>query len=71
MYAALQLYAASKLDPMSKMWVSFIGMGLMVFAALLISFARSKTKGWVKIVLTIVAFVMLVYGMLCGILAIF
>lgn len=70
MFALVQLFAAAKLDPMSKMWVSFIGIGLMVAAALIITFARAKTKGWIRTVLTLVAVVMLIYGMLCGLLSI-
>ncbi|MFC5531734.1 DUF2768 family protein [Cohnella yongneupensis] len=58
------------MNPMDKMWVSFIGIGLMVLAALIISFARVKTKGWVKLVLTLIAIVMLIYGMICGLLSI-
>ncbi|MFD0670435.1 DUF2768 family protein [Cohnella sp. GCM10027633] len=70
MFAMIQLYAEAKLNPMDKMWVSFIGIGLMVLAALIITFARNKTKGWVKLVLTLVAVVMLIYGMICGFLSI-
>jgi len=62
----LQAYAAAKLDAMDKMWVSMIGIGLMVLAALVITYARNKTKGWVRLVLTLVAVVMLIYGMICG-----
>ncbi|WP_239614128.1 DUF2768 family protein [Cohnella mopanensis] len=69
MYMMSQLFAAAKLDPMSKMWVSMIGIGLMVLAALIITYARSKTKGWVRLVLTLVAIVMLIYGMICGLLS--
>ncbi|WP_373229738.1 DUF2768 family protein [Cohnella sp.] len=69
MYTMLQLFAAAKLDAMDKMWVSFIGIGLMVLAALIITFAR-KTKGWIRLVLTIVAIVLLIYGIVCGMLAI-
>lgn len=70
MFAMIQLYAEAKLNPMDKMWVSFIGIGLMVLAALIITFARNKTKGWIKAVLTLVAVVMLIYGMICGFLSI-
>lgn len=70
MNTMLQTFAAAKLDPMSKMWVSFIGMGLMVIAALIITFARIKTKGGVRLILTIIAIVLLVYGFICGLLAI-
>jgi len=70
MFNMLQTYAAAKLDPMGKMWVSLIGIGLMVLAALIITFARAKTKGWVRLILTLVAIVMLIYGMICGLLSI-
>ncbi|MFB9277240.1 DUF2768 family protein [Cohnella cellulosilytica] len=68
--AMLQTYAAAKLDPMGKMWMSFVGIGLMVIAALIITYARSKTKGWVRLVLTLVAVVVLIYGMICGLISI-
>jgi hypothetical protein len=70
MYTMLQTFAAAKLDPMSKMWVSFIGIALMVIAALIITYARTKTKGWIRLVLTLIAIVMLIYGFICGLLAI-
>jgi hypothetical protein len=70
MFTRIQYFAEAKLDPLSKMWVSFIGIGLMVLAALIITFARSKTKGWVRTVLSLVAIVMLIYGMICGFLSI-
>nr|WP_128655964.1 DUF2768 family protein [Paenibacillus sp. 598K] len=52
------------MDPMTKMWVSFIGIGLMAVAALLITVARTKTKGVVRLILSIVAFVLLLLGMI-------
>lgn len=52
------------MDPMTKMWVSFIGIGLMAVAALLITVARTKTKGVVRLILSIVAFVLLLFGMI-------
>jgi hypothetical protein len=55
---------------MTKMWVSFIGMGLMVLAAVVITFARLKTKGWIRFVLSLIAFVLLIAGMICGLAAI-
>ncbi|GAC41873.1 DUF2768 family protein [Paenibacillus popilliae] len=57
------------MDGMTKMWVSFIGIGLMTFSALLIMFARMKTKGWVKGVLSFIAFIMLLAGMLYGLIS--
>ncbi|WP_244863148.1 DUF2768 family protein [Paenibacillus cisolokensis] len=49
------------------MWISFLGIGLMALSALVITFARSKTKGVVRIVLSLVAFVMLVLGFIYGV----
>lgn len=69
MYTMLQLYAATTLDAMDKMWISFIGIGLMVVAAFIITFAR-KTKGWIRFLLTLIAIVVLIYGIVCGMLAI-
>jgi hypothetical protein len=65
----IQMFAAAKLDAMSKMWMSFIGIDLMVLAALIITYAR-KTKGWLRLVLTIIAIVLLIYGIVCGLLSI-
>ncbi|GBF72755.1 hypothetical protein PA598K_01021 [Paenibacillus sp. 598K] len=56
--------AMEAMDPMTKMWVSFIGIGLMAVAALLITVARTKTKGVVRLILSIVAFVLLLLGMI-------
>lgn len=58
------------MDPMEKMWVSFLGIGLMVIAAVLISFARLKTKGWIKFILSVIAFVLLVFGFIYGMYAV-
>jgi len=54
------------MDPMTKMWVSFVGIGLMVLAAALITFARLKTKGWIRMVLSLVAFLLLIAGFIYG-----
>jgi len=62
----LQTFAAAKLDAMDKMWLSMIGIGLMVLAALIITYARNKTKGWIRLALTLVAVVLLIYGIICG-----
>jgi len=70
MVLMLQTFAAAKLDAMGKMWLSLIGIGLMVLAALIITYARTKTKGWVRLVLTLIAVVVLIYGMISGIISI-
>lgn len=62
--------AMEAMDPMTKMWVSFIGIGLMAVAALLITVARTKTKGVVRLVLSIVAFVLLLLGMIYSLISI-
>ncbi|MBJ6363511.1 DUF2768 family protein [Paenibacillus sp. GCM10012307] len=54
------------MDAMTKMWVSFIGIGLMALAAVLITIARTKTRGAVRIILSIVAFVVLIFGFIYG-----
>ncbi|GLX68994.1 DUF2768 family protein [Paenibacillus glycanilyticus] len=58
------------MDPMTKMWVSLIGIGLMAIAAVIITFARLKTKGVIKFTLSFVSFILLVFGFLCGLIAI-
>lgn len=58
------------MSAMDKMWVSFIGIGLMVIAAVIITFARIKTKGIVKGVLSFIAFIFLAIGFLLGLLSI-
>lgn len=54
------------MDGMTKMWVSFIAIGLMACSALLIAYARSKTGGWIRVFLSLIAFIILVVGMLYG-----
>lgn len=58
------------MDPMTKMWVSFIGIGLMVLAAAIVTFARLKTKGFIRFILSMTAFLTLLVGMLCGLISI-
>jgi hypothetical protein len=58
------------MDAMTKMWVSLFGIGMMAFAAALITFARLKTKGVVKFILSLIAFLVLIIGFICGLIAI-
>ncbi|MFC4777549.1 DUF2768 family protein [Paenibacillus sp. GCM10023252] len=58
------------MDAMTKMWVSLIGIGLMALAAVIITLARLKTKGFLKLVLSTAAFLLLVVGFLCGLISI-
>ncbi|AJY77184.1 DUF2768 family protein [Paenibacillus beijingensis] len=58
------------MDPMTVMWISLVGIGLMVVSAVLITFARLKTKGFLRIVLTIIALGFLMTGFLLGVFSI-
>lgn len=58
------------IDPMTKMWISFVGIGLMAIAAVIVTLAREKTKGIVKFLLTTVAFLCLIIGIILGLLSI-
>ena len=58
------------MDAMSKMWMSLIGIGLMAIAAVIITVARTRTKGVVKGLLSGVAFIFLCIGFLLGLLSI-
>jgi len=62
--------ANDSMDPMMKMWVSFVGIGLMAIAAVLITLARYKTKGLVKMVVSSLAFLFLVIGGFLGLISI-
>ncbi|REE94264.1 uncharacterized protein DUF2768 [Paenibacillus taihuensis] len=58
------------MDPMMKMWVSFVGIGLMALAAVMISLARLKTKGILRVILSMTAFLLLVIGGFLGLFSI-
>ncbi|MFK7696444.1 DUF2768 family protein [Paenibacillus sp. HJGM_3] len=47
------------MDGLTKMWASFTGMGLMIAASFLITFARLKLKGIIRGVVSTVAFLLL------------
>ncbi len=48
------------MSSLDKMWASFIAIGLMIFASFLITFARNKTTGALRAVLSIIAFLMFI-----------
>lgn len=58
------------MDAMDKMWLSFAAMGLMVLASLTITFARIKTKGIVRALLSAAAFTMLIVAAVSGLISI-
>jgi len=55
------------MDPMTKMWVSLIGILLMGLSVFLITYARSKTKGILRGLLSIIAFGFMLVGFLGGV----
>jgi hypothetical protein len=55
---------------MDKMWASFIGMGLMVLASFIITFARIKLKGVVRGIVSVIAFVILLVSVVYMLLSI-
>ncbi|AIQ30847.1 MULTISPECIES: DUF2768 family protein [Paenibacillus] len=54
------------MDPMTKMWLSLIAVLIMGLSVFLITFARSRTKGWLRGVLSVLAFVIMLIGILGG-----
>lgn len=59
------------LSSMDKMWVSFIAIGLMAVAALIVTFARTKTRGIIRVILSVIAFILLMLGLLYGVISMF
>lgn len=49
------------MSSLDKMWASFVAIGLMAFASFLITFARSKTKGVLRTVLSITAALLFIF----------
>jgi len=48
------------MSSMDKMWASLVAIGLMAFASLIITFARAKTRGAVRVVLSVVAALLMI-----------
>ncbi|OAS14073.1 DUF2768 family protein [Paenibacillus oryzisoli] len=48
------------MSSLDKMWASFVAMGLMVVASFLISYARTRTSGVWRGVLSLIAFLMFI-----------
>ncbi|MBD0380604.1 DUF2768 family protein [Paenibacillus sedimenti] len=59
------------MSSLDKMWASFVAIGLMVVASLLISYARTRTKGAIRVILSTIAFLMFVPIMLYMLLSLF
>jgi hypothetical protein len=59
------------MTPLEKMWVSFYAIGLLIAASLLVTFARKKTKGVIRFILTLISFLLLVFGVVLGVISMF
>ncbi len=74
-YNGLHIYSPNKngefdpMDPMTKMWVSLVAMLILGCSVFLITFARTKTKGVIRIALSLIAFLFMVVGFLGGVLS--
>jgi len=47
---------------MAGMWLSFVAMGMMIIAALLILLSRTRLKGLFKGFISVMAYILLVFG---------
>ncbi|MGV3488074.1 MAG: DUF2768 domain-containing protein [Tuberibacillus sp.] len=47
---------------LASMWLSFVAMGMMIFAALLIMFTRIKIKGLLRYIFSFIAYFILIIG---------
>ncbi|MDF2649983.1 MULTISPECIES: DUF2768 family protein [unclassified Paenibacillus] len=59
------------MSSLDKMWASFVAIGLMVVASLLISYARTRTKGVLRVVLSVIAFFLFIPILLYMLLSLF
>ncbi|MFD1270152.1 DUF2768 family protein [Paenibacillus motobuensis] len=58
------------MDAMTKMWLSIAAILVMGLSVFLITFARTKTKGLLKGILSLAAFVIMLAGFLTGLISI-
>lgn len=59
------------MSSMDKMWASFVAMGFMLAAVLLVTFARTKTTGVVRFLISLLAFLLLIPALVYGLLSMF
>ncbi|MDQ0875111.1 hypothetical protein QFZ77_003770 [Paenibacillus sp. V4I3] len=59
------------MSSLDKMWASFVAIGLMVVASLLISYARTRTTGVLRVVLSVIAFFLFIPILLYMLLSLF
>lgn len=58
------------MDAMDKMWLSIAAILVMGISVFLITFARTKTKGIIKGILSLIAFIIMLTGFLTGLVSI-
>ncbi|MGP0586868.1 DUF2768 family protein [Paenibacillus timonensis] len=58
------------MDAMTKMWLSIAAVLIMGISVFLITFARTKTKGIVRGILSLLAFFIMLAGFLTGLVSI-
>lgn len=58
------------MDAMTKMWLSLAALLVMGLSVFLITFARNKTKGIVRGLLSLFAFLIMMIGFLAGLVSI-
>ncbi|MDU4696846.1 MULTISPECIES: DUF2768 family protein [Paenibacillus] len=58
------------MDAMTKMWLSIAAVLIMGISVFVITFARTKTKGIVRGVLSLLAFIIMLAGFLTGLVSI-
>lgn len=66
----MEKWEITLMDAMTKMWLSIAAVLVMGLSVFLITFARNKTKSWVKGILSLIAFVMMLTGFLVGLVSI-
>ncbi|OUN00976.1 MAG: DUF2768 domain-containing protein [Paenibacillaceae bacterium ZCTH02-B3] len=58
------------MDAMTKMWISLAAIGMLALSAGMVTFARLKTKGIVRRLLILAAFIVFLFGTLFGLVSI-
>ncbi|MNO24575.1 hypothetical protein D3C76_143990 [compost metagenome] len=58
------------MDAMTKMWLSIAAILVMGLSVFLITFARTKTKGIIRGILSLIAFIIMLAGFLTGLVSI-
>lgn len=58
------------MDAMTKMWLSIAAILVMGLSVFLVTFARSKTTGILKGILSLIAFIIMLAGFLVGVVSI-